>query len=310
MLRQPCSCGGDGDRRLRAGERVWALLDCVAHQHGFLRDGPGMLPARPVRRVCAWKARDQRVPTTRSCRAARDERGGRVAVGGSNGCVAFRRARRLDRVPGLVGRLLDTAASRAFGSAHTDPLAARPHRLSSPNSKGCAPVTLSHTVGSLRHCIFHTCGGDTTSIEAHDVHPASPIPLEVNVEQWFTVVGLRFTRRDSSWYGSRRSMGLDPLEHSRLPRAFVLTREGVEGSGESRATGAPFLYAMLAFPTTIPLVRVPSSTPHCVTTVPICTTSNALPGTRLSAARFSSLQRESGAPLTYQELPLSARNIP
>ncbi len=40
------------------------------------------------------------------------------------------------------------------------------------------------------------------------------------------------------------------------------------------------------------------------------TTSNALEGTRDRVARSSSLQRGSGAPLTYQPEPLSATNIP
>ena len=43
---------------------------------------------------------------------------------------------------------------------------------------------------------------------------------------------------------------------------------------------------------------------------PIFTTSKSRPRTRRTAASSESLQRGSGAPLTYQSLPLSARNMP
>src|SRR5207248_2777198 len=47
-----------------------------------------------------------------------------------------------------------------------------------------------------------------------------------------------------------------------------------------------------------------------VTIVPIWTTSKSCPVTRWIVESSSSLQRGSGAPLTYQSLPLSATNIP
>ena len=49
---------------------------------------------------------------------------------------------------------------------------------------------------------------------------------------------------------------------------------------------------------------------YWVTIVPIFTTSKSRALTLLSAANSSSLQRGSGAPLTYQALPLSASSIP
>ncbi len=54
----------------------------------------------------------------------------------------------------------------------------------------------------------------------------------------------------------------------------------------------------------------PKAEGHCVTTVPIFTTSKSEPLSPFSVFSSESFQRGSGAPLTYQLLPLSARIIP
>jgi hypothetical protein len=76
---------------------------------------------------------------------------------------------------------------------------------------------------------------------------------------------------------------------------YVLTGGGGGGAGGSGGSGAG-----RACPELAEIMRLEVST-----------ASKALPGMRWNElTRSSSFQRESGAPLTYQALPLSARMMP
>jgi hypothetical protein len=159
---------------------------------------------------------------------------------------------------------------------------------------------------------YHTEGTEGTEDDGSS--SVTPVPLcAIVVVVSSNVRGLRVTRfLKAEVHDQLEDSGIEPCYQ---PGITAFARRGNGGSGELILEVLRSLRSLCVSNSPCrrgleKTITRRTSTPYCVTTVPIRTTWKSRPRTALSVASSSSFQRASGAPLTYQPLPLSASSMP